>query len=66
METDSTQHTGTCAKRFPTPAKPLFIGSIPIAASNHNSNSLNKLAAQEDMVDLGWSVQKKAKSVQKV
>jgi len=33
INTDTRKHSGTWAKRFAKTAKPLFIGSIPIAAS---------------------------------
>jgi hypothetical protein len=46
-------------------AKPLFIGSIPIAASKYNLTQSNRLAGCKDCDENRASVQKRAESVQK-
>jgi hypothetical protein len=50
--------TETCVNSRFDSAKPLFIGSIPIAASNHNLNDTASLAGHAGYRQQGESVQK--------
>jgi hypothetical protein len=49
----ASEQIGTGAKSFSKTAKPLFIGSIPIAASNLFCNSPNNKAATADVQTRG-------------
>jgi hypothetical protein len=54
------EQIGTRARTRLVSAKPLFIGSIPIAASNYNLNQANSLARGAGCNERKQSVQKKA------